>query len=215
MTKFSRVLLALAASLTLFSLSVPLWSIRLTAPQYPEGLGMKIHARTVQGAKEHDLENINNLNHYIGMKAIEPGDIAELRVIPWIIVGLTVTGLIVAVIGNRKAAMGWLAMFGASGLVGLWDFWRWERDYGTNLDLERAIIKIPDMTYQPPLIGTKQIANFTATSLPDVGSLVLGAAFALGVAAVFLAVRRETEPPKTAERTRQTDKYYSHIAKFT
>ena len=38
------------------------------------------------------------------------------------------------------------------------------------------------MTYQPPLIGTKQLLNFTATSWPALGAVCLGVAFALGVA---------------------------------
>ena len=42
------------------------------------------------------------------------------------------------------------------------DFWRWEYDYGHDLDFEHAIIKVPGMTYQPPLIGPKQLLNFTA-----------------------------------------------------
>ena len=52
---------------------------------------------------------------------------------------------------------------------GLVDFWHWEYDYGHRLDFEHAIIKIPGMSYQPPLIGVKQLLNFTAVSWPDVG----------------------------------------------
>jgi copper chaperone NosL len=195
MTRFSRVLLACAASLVVFALCVPLWRIQLIAPQYPEGLGMEIHAGTVRGVKEHDLENINKLNHYIGMKPIEPGDIAELRVIPWFIAGLAVAGVVAAAVGRRKFAIGWLVGFALVGALGLWDFRRWAHDYGTNLDTEHAIIKVPDMTYEPPIIGTKQLLNFTATSLPDVGSLILGAAFVLAAYAVtrqLAPVRRHT-----------------------
>ena len=46
------------------------------------------------------------------------------------------------------------------------------------------------MTYQPPLIGTKQLLNFSATSWPDVGGVLAGVAFALGVAALVVAYRR-------------------------
>ena len=71
--------------------------------------------------------------------------------------------------------------FAALGVAGLFDFWRWGYDYGHNLDFEHAIIKVPGMTYQPPLIGTKQLLNFTAASWPDVGGVLAGVAFALGV----------------------------------
>jgi copper chaperone NosL len=189
MTRISRVLLAFASAFLLFALPLPLWHIRLTAPQYPEGLGMDIHARTVVGAKEHDLDNINNLNHYIGMKTIEPEGIAELRVIPWLIAGLGVLGFAVAIAGKRSWLVGWLVSFGVLGVVGLWDFWRWERDYGHNLDFQHAIIKVPGMTYQPPLIGSKQLLNFTATSWPAAGSILLGVAFTLGVVAMMLRTR--------------------------
>ena len=191
MTRISRVLLAFASAFLLFALPLPLWQIRLIAPQYPEGLGMDIHARTVVGAKEHDLDNINELNHYIGMKTIEPEGIAELRVIPWLIAGLGVLGFIVAIARKRALLIAWLLSFGALGVVGLWDFWHWEHDYGHNLDLQHAIIKIPGMTYQPPLIGSKQLLNFTASSWPAAGTMLLGAAFVLGVVAMFIGKRAD------------------------
>jgi hypothetical protein len=150
---------------------------------------MDIHARTVVGAKEHDLDNINNLNHYIGMKTIEPTEIAELRVIPWLIAGLGVLGFVVAIVRKRALLIAWLAAFGVLGVVGLWDFWHWEHDYGHNLDFQHAIIKVPGMTYQPPLIGSKQLLNFTATSWPAAGSILLGVAFVLGVTAMIVGAR--------------------------
>jgi len=205
MSYLSRLLLALASVSLLLALPLPLWRIRLVAPQYPEGLGMDIHARTVRGAKEHDLENINALNHYIGMKAIEPAGIAELRVIPWLIAGLGVLGLGVAVTRKRTLAIAWVGSLGALGAIGMWDFWRWERDYGHNLDFEHAIIKVPGMSYQPPLIGTKQLLNFTASSWPASGSILLGVAFVLGAVALLLArgdaeTRSVATPRRVASR---------------
>jgi copper chaperone NosL len=46
------------------------------------------------------------------------------------------------------------------------------------------------MTYQPPLIGTKQLLNFTASSWPDVGGVLAGVAFVLGLAALVIAYRK-------------------------
>src|SRR4051794_12675712 len=116
--KLSRLLLALASGLLLAALALPLWRIQLVAPQYPEGLGMEIHARTVRGATEQDLGNINELNHYIGMKAIEPAQIPELRVIPWLIAGLAAFGVIAAVVGRKSVNLAWLVAFAALGVVG-------------------------------------------------------------------------------------------------
>lgn len=190
MSKLSRLLLALAAGLTLSALALPLWRIQLSAPQYPEGLGMEISARTVRGATEHDLESINALNHYIGMKTIDPEEIEELEVIPWLIAGLGVAGFTAALIGRRRIAIAWLASFAIAGAVGLWDFHHWEYEYGHDLDYEHAIIKVPGMTYEPPLIGSRQLLNFTASSWPAPGSFVIGAAFVIGVIAV--GVRRRS-----------------------
>ena len=163
MSKLSRVLLALASALLLFALTVPLWRIQLFAPQYPEGLGMDIHASTLRGATEHDLGNINKLNHYIGMKAIDPAAIPELRVMPWLIVGLALFAAIAALVGSPRFTVAWLASFAALGVLGLWDFWKWEYSYGHDLDTVHAIIKVPGMSYQPPLMGSKQLLNFTST----------------------------------------------------
>ena len=196
MSKISSVLLAFASAFLLFALPLPLWHIRLLAPQYPEGLGMDIHARTVVGAKEHDLENINELNHYIGMKVIEPEKIADLRVIPWLIAGLGLLGFVVAIARKRALLIGWLTGFGILGAIGLWDFWHWEYSYGHDLDYAHAIIKVPGMTYEPPLVGTKQLLNFTASSWPAAGAVLLGVAFVLGVMAIVVggrgAARRAT-----------------------
>src|SRR5262245_47122632 len=115
MSPRSRVLLAIASVIILLARALPLWRIQLVAPQYPEGLGMVIYASTVRGAKEQDLDNINKLNHYIGMKRIEPEAIGDLRVIPWFITGLAVAGLISAAVGRRRVAIAWLAAFAVVG----------------------------------------------------------------------------------------------------
>ncbi len=184
----SRLLTALAAVLLLGALVLPLWRIDLEAPQYPEGIGMVIRVNTVEGAKPNDLENINGLNHYIGMKRIEPDAIPELRYMPWIVGGLAAAGLAAAAAGRRAGVVAWLGAFGVTGLAGLGDFWKWGYDYGHDLAPD-AIIRIPGMAYQPPLIGSKQLLNFVAHSWPAAGALLLGAAFALGLAALLCAGR--------------------------
>lgn len=188
-TKTPRILVVLASVLMIGLYVFPLWNVRLTAPQYPEGLGMNIRINTVEGATENDLDNINNLNHYIGMKRIEPEAIPELRIMPWIVAGIILTGLATAALARRPLLYVWTAGFLAVAVVGLIDFWKWEYDYGHNLDSEHAILKIPGMTYQPPLIGAKQLLNFRAVSLPSVGGILAGVAITLALAAVVLAWR--------------------------
>ena len=189
MSKTPRILVMLASVVMMGVYLFPLWNVRLTAPQYPEGLGMQIRINTVEGATENDLNNINNLNHYIGMKRIEPEAIPELRIMPWIVAGIIVTGLATAALAKRQLLYAWTAGFLAIAIIGLIDFWKWEYDYGHNLDNEHAILKIPGMTYQPPLIGAKQLLNFRAVSLPSLGGILAGVAIALALTAVVLAWR--------------------------
>lgn len=197
MSKLSRLLVLVASALVMISLATPLWRIRLIAPQYPEGLGMDIHAGSVRGEREHDLQSINSLNHYIGMKEIEPEEIAELRVIPWCIGVLALLGLGVAAAGRRALALGWLGAFAVLGVVGLWDFHHWEYEYGHDLDTLHAIIKVPGMTYEPPLIGSKQLLNFTASSWPTTGALLIGIAFVIACVSLIVTRRHAAWRPAT------------------
>ena len=174
---------------------VPLWRIQLLAPQYPEGLGMLIRVNTITGLAPTDLENINGLNHYIGMKAIEPDGIPVLRYMPWVVGAIALFGLAVAVAGRRAFLIAWVATFAAAGGAGLADFYAWSYDYGHNLAADAAI-KVPGMTYQPPLIGSKQLLNITASSWPAVGGWLAVIAFALAVAALLPILRRVRTPAK-------------------
>lgn len=197
----SRILVAAAAVLLLSVFVFPLWSIYLTAPQYPEGIGMYVRVNTIVGLTEFDLTKINNINHYIGMRAIEPDAIPELRYMPWLFGALSAAGLVVAALGRRRGLYAWLASFALLSIAGLADFYRWAYDYGHNLDVETAIITIPGMSYQPPLFGTKQLLNFTATSWPALGGWLAAVALGLGVVAAVIAVRagrRRAGHPVTA-----------------
>lgn len=195
MPKSARLLVAIAALLMSVGYVLPLWRIDLIAPQYPEGLGILIKVNTVVGVKEQDLNSINNLNHYIGMQRIEPDAIPELRYMPAILGGLIVTALLVAALGRRRILYGWAVLLAAVQVGGLYDYWKWGYDYGHNLDLETAIIKIPDMTYQPPLIGSKQLLNFTAISWPAPGGWALVLASLLVGIAVWKTYRPAASAP--------------------
>jgi hypothetical protein len=110
MTRASRIVVALAALLLLLLYVTPLWRIELHAPQYPEGLGLRIWVDQIAGANPNDLNSINGLNHYIGMHAIEPDDFPELRLMPWLLGGLIAGGLLVALIGRRGPLYAWLQL---------------------------------------------------------------------------------------------------------
>ncbi|HSW29326.1 MAG TPA: nitrous oxide reductase accessory protein NosL [Longimicrobiales bacterium] len=190
MTKGSRILVLVAALALGLVYVLPVWRIKLQAPQYPEGLGMVIRINTIEGVKKHDLNNINNLNHYIGMKRIEPEAIPELRIMPVLVGVLMGLGALAAAVGRRKALYAFTGLFLAFAVAGMVDFWMWTYDYGHNLDEEHAIMKIPGMSYQPPLIGSKQILNFRANSWPGAGGWILIAAGGLFTLVTASEVRR-------------------------
>lgn len=199
----SRSLIALSAALLAVALLFPLWSVSLIAPQYPEGLGMYIWAHTVAGVGPNDLQNINGLNHYIGMQTIVPESIPELRIMRPGVLAMSALGLLVAAVGRRRLLQTWAFALVAAALVGLADFWKWEYDYGHNLDLEHAPIKVPGMSYQPPLIGSKQLLNFTATSLPATGGVLAIAAVVLAAgAAVLGGGATQPTPSRRSSETR-------------
>jgi copper chaperone NosL len=185
----SRIVVAAAALSLLALYLVPLWRIELHAPQYPEGLGLRIWVGQITGARPNDLNSINGLNHYIGMHAIVPDDFPELRLMPWLLGGLVAGGLIVALVGRRGPLYLWLQLIALGAVAGLVDFYRWGYAYGHELD-EHAAIKVPGMSYQPPVIGTKQLLNFHAASWPDVGAWIVALCLAVGVTVAILEWRR-------------------------
>ena len=195
MNRISRIGVAIASLILATLFAAPMWRVDLKAPQYPEGLGLRIWINQIRGATPNGLNSINGLNHYIGMKAIEPRQIPELRYMPYIVLGLILCGLLVAAFGRRSLLYAYLGVFLAVACAGLYDFWRWEYDYGHDLD-PTAAIRIPGMSYQPPLVGGKQLLNFHATSWPDLGGW---AAIAAVTVIVVIAVM-EWRSSRTAAR---------------
>lgn len=193
----SRLAIGISALLLAVSFVVPVWRIDLAAPQYPEGIGMLIRINTITGIKPNDLNNINGLNHYIGMKAIVPDAIPVLKIMPVALAVLVVLGIVAALYGRRWAGWTWLGLVAAGGAAAMVEFYRWSYDYGHNLSSD-AIIKIPGMTYQPPLIGSKQLLNFTADSWPSIGGIAAAIAFAIAFTALFLSGRRSRLVPMVA-----------------
>jgi len=179
----TRMLVAVAALLLLSVFVFPLWRYDLGAPQYPEGLAMTIWVNKVGG----QLALVNQLNHYIGMRAIDPDSMPELRYMPAIVVALVVSGLMVAIVGRRKWLVAWFLCLSGLGIIGLVDFYLWLRDFGTHLNPE-APITIPPFT--PPLFGTNMLANFEVSSFPDIAGWAAFAAGALALLALLLDIRR-------------------------
>lgn len=167
----SRLIVLASALLMVSAYFVPLWQILMWAPQYPEGLSMKIWIDTLTG----DVKIISALNHYIGMKHIDVSMFPEFTYMIYLVGALIAVGLLTTLI-NRRYMLGiYVFLIVATGFAALIDFYLWGYEYGHNLDPTAPIV-VPGMSYQPPLIGTKVLLNFTAFSGPDIGGwLFMGA----------------------------------------
>jgi hypothetical protein len=187
--KKSRLLMIIGSFLLLGLFVFPLWNITLEAPQYPIPLGMNIHINKFSDTHEHDIKNINLMNHYVGMQYI-PETIPEFKVFPVVIGFMAVLGMLIGFKANYKWFIAWFILMSALGIAGMYDFYLWEYNYGHNLS-EKAIMKFtnPDgsvMGFQPPLFGTKDILNFTAHSYPMAGAWFMFTGMLMTVLAFFV-----------------------------
>lgn len=177
----SKVLLLVSAILLVTSIFKPIWRIELNAPQYPEGLELLIYADKLGG----DVDIINGLNHYIGMKTLHTEDFIEFSILTYIIGFYALACLLVIFIRKKKALNILVAAFLLFGIVAMVDFYRWNYNYGHNLDPHAAIV-VPGMSYQPPIIGYKQLLNFGAYSVPALGGWFFIASGVLMALAFFI-----------------------------
>lgn len=204
MSPISRILTVIASLALIVTIFLPIWNIDLVAPQYPEGLSMQIWLNKITG----QVDIINGLNHYIGMKHIKAEMFPEFTYLVYIVGAFVVLGLLVALIGNRNVLLVFIFLLIASGVLAMYDFYQWGYDYGHNLD-PTAAIQVPGLSYQPPLIGKKQLLNFTAVSYPASGGWIIVAAGALFIGAWILDTIRNR---KNQSKRHQTNKKYSNFS---
>ena len=178
----ARIIMVVSALLLIAVYFMPFWSVTLVAPQYPDGLGMYFWVDDITGHERHDLRNINILNHYVGMSEIHPEEFWEFDVFPWVFGFLIVFGLAVAAIGKPGLLLSWIVSFLVVAIVSFIDYYYWGYQFGHDLD-PQAPINIPGESYQPPLIGSKQLANITAHSWPYWGFLFISLSFLGGILA--------------------------------
>ena len=184
------ILLAAVVLLPVFFLPVlPIWHMRMVAPQYREGLMLHIYTHEIRG----DVDKINTLNHYVGMKAITSADFKEFGYMPQLLTLLGVMALIAALTGRRWVAfVGWL-VFTAFAAVMFTDYVGWLYRYGHDLD-PRAAIRLE--AFMPPIVGYQRMANFHVWSFPGVGTWLLGIAWALGPLVLYLERRADRSPAR-------------------
>lgn len=189
LTPVARLLLVLGLAALVAGALQPLWRIHLVAPQYREGLSIEMYTyKLVGGHNGQDLAEINTLNHYIGMKGIEPADFVEMKWIPFAIGMFVLVTLRALVIGRVGSLVDLGVMFLYFGGFSLASFAYRLYSYGHNLNPKAPMAIEP---FMPVVIGQQQIANFVQTSLPMIGSMLLAGYLASVVAAIWVSQRGE------------------------
>ncbi len=156
----AAILIALAAGF-------PVWEARLSAPQYPGGLRLSAYG---SGKVIGDIREINELNHYVGMKTFSTSKVPEKKL--WLpTIALGILGAIVSIVAGRRfigrlARLGiWLMPVGALADVQYRLF-----QYGHSVQPD-APIRIDPFT--PWVIGKTHVLNFTTWAYPGAATMLL------------------------------------------
>ncbi|MGH7521208.1 MAG: hypothetical protein ACREMI_08000 [Gemmatimonadales bacterium] len=179
--------------LLILALFFPLWKITMFANQFPEGLRLSIYAHQLVGGNGGaDLQGINILNHYIGMREIQAVDFVEMKFIPFVLGIFLLLGLRTAVFARVGNVVDLVVLFAYFSLFSLAAFAYRMYSYGHQLSPE-APIKVAAFT--PPIFGHQRIANFDVYSYPGFGSILLAAFVVALLAVLFVETRRLKRQP--------------------
>lgn len=177
----------IAAVLLVVSISVPYWGLILHAPQYPNGLRVRVFVNNMTGDEDPKLDEvheIDGLNHYIGMQSLNEAAKFERSIaIPAVVamIGL----LIVAALWRRRWT--WLLTIPALSfpIVFLVDLGYWMNYYGQNLD-PSAPLSSAIHPFSPPVLGEGVIGQFKTIAYVDTGWYIIAAGSILIVVALLV-----------------------------
>lgn len=185
----TRIVLLLLIIPVLLSYWAPLWTIRLEAPQYPKGLSVAIYSyKIVGGHNGQDINEINELNHYIGMRKLDRSEFVDLDWIPFVFGVLVLLTLRQAALDDLRGLIDLVAL---TAYVSVFAFARYVLQlytFGHNLDSTAPVKVAP---FMPVILGKKQLANFTTYGLPGIGSYLL-AIFVIGIVTLAVVEFRQT-----------------------
>jgi len=180
----SMILLLVAAALFIISIQFPWWRMDFFAPQYPEGLDIIVYPNKLTG----DIDIVNNLNHYIGMKEFSTESFPELAYLPYIAYAFAALTVVVALLRKKIYLYILTTLLAVGGAIGLVDMHFWLKKYGTELDPNAAMYLDP---FIPPIIGENTIANFTTYSKFGIGGYLLGVIFLIFVFCLWFDRRKK------------------------
>jgi len=185
-----------AAILLVASVFFPYWSMVLHAPQYPKGLVVNAYINRVEG----DVHEIDELNHYIGMRPL--GEAAQFeRSIS--LYGLIALALVVAAAIYIHSP--WAALLSLPAilfpLIFLGDLFFWLNNFGQNLD-PNAALSNAIKPFTPTILGPGFIGQFKTVAYADIGLLMASAASILIIIGLFM--QRRAYKPLADEMKQQT-----------
>lgn len=190
-------LVLVAVVLFLLSLWQPWWNFKLYAPQYPRGLSLVISLTGLAG----DVNEVDMLNHYIGMAHLDAAAPFERRYGAYGVIGICLLVVAMTVFGGRRLAR-WAVLAGALFPLGfVIDTSYWLYRFGHDLD-RRAPLHIPQFT--PQLFGNGSIGQFMTFARPELGfwlacvgvACLVGAVLARELGAT-VRTQRASHPPLT------------------
>lgn len=198
-----------AGGLLAISLRLPLWHMRMEAPQYrgPEALKVVV----LPGALRGDINEIKTLNQYIGVSV--PDKLPQTQWLPAAICGLAILGLVVAFLPSgvrRHAAFGVAVLLTGTMLLAAGQAKLQMYHIGHDRNRHAALAGVPDFT--APLLGDRKLAQFELESRLGYGSFAIAGAVALYLAMAFAgpgsrAAVRSVEDDLLMARTPQVADY--------
>lgn len=186
-------LAVVACALLASSLSLPLWQMRMEAPQYrdDEALGVRVYA----GKFEGDLGELGVLNSYIGVHV--PKDLPQFSWLPAALIAAGALGIVAAWLPRawRRCAFVVIPAALSLGLLVAAAQAQWQMHrIGHERDKKTTMVGVKDFT--PPLLGRAKVAQFTLTSFFHWGAGLVGLALLLQCFAAW--VNRAPAPPPGA-----------------
>jgi hypothetical protein len=153
----------------------------MVAPQYPRGLKVDLYwYKLAGGNNDHDITEINELNHYIGMQTIDRQSMSDIDWLPFAFGLLIVIALRAAAIGTVRSLVDLTVLLGYVTVFSMARFVYKLYTFGHFLDPKAPVHIEP---FMPVVLGTKQVANFTTHSYPQAGTYLV-VLFAGGIALV-------------------------------
>ncbi len=172
-------LLLIARVLILVSLFLPYWQMDLVAPQYPNNLHLTAHINQLSG----DVEEIDGLNHYIGMRPLGEAAQLERAIGVYIMIAFVVLLEFASFIHSRWAVLLVIPVifFPAVFLI---DLHLWMSHFGQNLDPSAPLSNSVD-PFVPPVLGTGNVGQFKTVAWPGVGLILSAIASVVMLFALF------------------------------